>query len=320
VILELAGIAARPSFEDRYELRARLWLDGPHAGYLALDRVLGREVMLNVAYRTRDAEAMIEKGRILALLQHPNILPVFDLGVTGEGLPYFTRPGIRLEPMDEIIRRLERGGRFPDRDFPLKPIVASVRDACRAVIHTRALGYYHDDLHPGAILVGGEPREVFVADGWARIRREAGGDRANPDPPGFRCRLEYVDPMRARDLKESYEPQDDVFAFGGILHLILYGTPPNHFPGISDAGKRLQAIASRASQPREPGTIRPGIRSRGWWRGPSIRRLERICLRALDSDLARRQRDVEELTRELDGWIDGRWGSDYSGWADDRHP
>jgi serine/threonine protein kinase len=306
VNLELSGIVARPSFELRYELRTRLWLDGPHAGYLALDRVLGREVMVNIAHRARDAEAMIEKARILALLQHPNILTIFDLGVTGEGLPYFTRPKIALEPMDDMVRRLESGGTRPDRHFPLKLLVAAVRDACRTVIHARSLGCYHDDLHPGSILIGVGFRDVFVADGWARIRRKTGGEEANPDPPVFRCRLEYVDPRCARDGRESHEPQDDVFAFGGILHLILYGTPPNHFPGISETWKRLQAIVNSASEPRKPGKLRPGIRSRVWWGVSPTRNLERICLRALDSDLSVRQRDLEELGRGLDGWLDDR--------------
>jgi hypothetical protein len=306
VNLELPGIAARPSFEDRYELRAKLWLDGPHAGYLALDRVLGRDVVVNVAYRARDSDAVIEKARTLARLRHANILPIFDLGVTGEGLPFFTRPEIRLVPMDNMVRRLDCGGTSPNRDFPLKPLVTAVRDACLAVSYARGRGFYHDDLYPGTILVGGGFREVFVADGWASIRREAGHEPANPDPSGFRCRPDYVDPERARDLRESHDPQDDVFAFGGILYLILYGKPPNHLPGVSNAGKRLLAIACGAFEPRKPGKLRAGIRSQGWWKVPTIRNLGRICLRALDSNLDRRQRDVEELTRELDQWLDGR--------------
>src|SRR5882724_3600267 len=90
------------SFEDRYDLRRRLWLDGPHAGHLAIDRVLGREVEVHVAYRASDAAAFVEKARALILLRHPNILPIFDLGVTGEGLPFFTRSVIRLETMGEL--------------------------------------------------------------------------------------------------------------------------------------------------------------------------------------------------------------------------
>ena len=121
--------------------------------------------------------------RRAAQLRHPNILPVHDLGVTRETLPFFTEPRIECDSLDSLVRRPRGEEGNPVSPPPLKPLVGIVRDACRAVEYARGRGYCHDDLDPGSILVGTEFREVFVLGGWTRQPDDAGetegaGDRS----------------------------------------------------------------------------------------------------------------------------------------------
>ena len=92
--LDYLDIAASLSFKSRYELRRRRWLDGPYASWHAFDRILEREVIVNVAYRETDAarDGLTIRGhsptsgtRIYS--------PIFDLGFTIEALPY-TSPSL----------------------------------------------------------------------------------------------------------------------------------------------------------------------------------------------------------------------------------
>jgi hypothetical protein len=98
--------------------------------------------------------------------------PVPDFGIAGPGLAFFTTPVIEGEPLDRLLMRLEGDGTFPAGPVPLRRLVGSVRDACRAVEHARERGVVNRDLIPDFILVGDDFRDVVVNEGWERIRGE----------------------------------------------------------------------------------------------------------------------------------------------------
>src|SRR4051812_44161885 len=149
-----AEITALLPFENRYELRRRRWLDGPYESWEAFDRVQEREVVVNIAYHHAAGLGFIRQARIASALRHPNILPVFDLGFSGRRLPFFTTPLSRAVPLDDLLRRLEAGVDPVRAAFPIGPLVAVVRDACRAVEHAHRHGFLHLGISPGNILVG----------------------------------------------------------------------------------------------------------------------------------------------------------------------
>lgn len=301
--MEPADIAAILPFESRYELRRRRWMDGPHASWDAFDRVLGREVVVNVAYCSGHAARFIDQARTIAHLRHPNIYPVLDLGVTREALPYYTEPLIDCESLDSLVRRHEGDGRDPVSPLPLRSLVGIVRDACRALDYASRRGCCHDDLTPGSILIGTEFREVFVLGDWRRQRDDAGGGSGAVDRDSdmvMGC-LGYVSPEQLKFVPSFDGYANDVFRLGGILFFVLYGTPPNHKPG--GGGDTLRALVGGEFEPRRPGKLRTGIHP-GEVRGrSSLQSLERICLRALDGDPGRRQHGAGDLLRDLDGWL-----------------
>src|SRR5262245_49588083 len=165
-------------FEQRYDLRNQLWLDGPHGGWLALDRTLGREVVVNLPYRPDDDQWFLQMAQLRARLRHANLVPLYDLGATKDGKPFFTEPYIKATD----IRRLQLDGEDKPGGVTLPRLVSYLLDVCKAIAFIHANGYVHLELHPGNVLVVPESQEIFVVGGHpslppVRVVREGTGPR-----------------------------------------------------------------------------------------------------------------------------------------------
>jgi serine/threonine protein kinase len=295
--LDPAEIAALLPFEGRYELRRRRWLDGPHESWEAFDRVLEREVVVNRAYRSADASRFIRTAKVASALRHPNLLPVYDLGILGGDIPYFTTPSVPARPLDDLLRQVEREPGSEGVPFPLGPLVAAVRDACRAVEHAHRHGFLHLGLLPGSLLVGEGFGEVLLDGGWEEAA--ARGDERDGESY-FDCRPTYMSPEQIDGRRAGVGPAADVFGLGGILHVILFGTPPNHLPGMTGGLEVIKAVAGRRFDPRRPGTLRPLIRTR---RDRTMAHgLVPICLKSLAYEPGDRYPSAAALGADLDEW------------------
>jgi serine/threonine-protein kinase len=322
----LDRIAAQSHFEERYTLRERVFGGGMGEVWSAVDQILGREVAVKVARSDRADDALlrgqfIKEARVGGRLLHPNVLPVFDLGVTRDRRAYFTMRLVRGASLAASLDAVATGCATNLVDFPLRPVVAAFVRACRGVDFAHENGILHLDLKPHNILVSGF-QEVFVIDwGLARVddvddterlldlyheldsdgdfsgATGAGGGRIVGTPG-------YMAPEQATGKVELFGPATDVFGLGGVLYYILYSTPPLR----AASGPRDFAAALEAShQPQRRGRLREGILPRGR-RVPeplraSLDALEGICLRALERDPARRYRRVEDMIIDLNEWL-----------------
>ena len=269
--LELAEIAALLPFEKRYELRQRRWYDGPYESWVAFDRVLEREVVLNRAYPSFTAiPRFIKTAKAASTLRHPNLLPVFDLGVFEGVVPFYTTPSVPALPLKLHLWQLEREPGPINAPFPLKPLVAIVRDACGAVEHAHRHGFLHLDLHSESLLVEEGFREVFLVGDWEEAA--ARGDETK----GETCmafRPPYTSPEQIDEKGTGIGPATDVFGLGGILHVILFGTPPTFLPGRTKrggpdpgcrrAGLRPEAARHITPPDRQPTGSQDGPRTDG---------------------------------------------------------
>jgi len=289
-------IAGRLPFEERYELRRRRWLDGPHESWEAFDRVLEREVVVNRAYRLTDGVRFIKKAKIASALQHPNLLTVYDLGILENGIPFYTTPLVRAVPLNDLLRKVEPEPGPVDAPFPLRALVTAVRDACRAVEHAHRHGYLHLDIYPGNVLVEEGFQQVLLDVDWVVMSSQDGEMKVESF---FSIRPLFTSPEQIGDRGAGFGPATDVFGLGGLLHVILFGTPPNHLPGKS-ADAVVRAIADRAFEPRRPGTLRPGIRSSA--ARSKIERLVSICLKALAYEPQDRYPSAAAFGADLDAW------------------
>jgi serine/threonine protein kinase len=291
---ELAGVR---TFEERYEVRHRRWYDGHYGSWEAFDCLLEREVVVNIAYT--DFPGFIRSAKTASSFQHPGFLPVYDLGILDGGVPFYTMPPVRGEPISQLICKFDDDAPPTGDSFPLRPLVRAVRDACRALEYAHRQGLLHLDLHPNSLLIGENDHVVLDVNDW----KQAGAkDSGEAEPLAFLCRPSSMSPEQVPGVGPGVGPATYVFGLGGILHVILFGTPPNHLVGKMNAGDVLRAIAVRAFEPRCTGPMRRAIGS-GRDRRTALK-LVAICRKSLDYEPERRYQKAEELGEALDKWLE----------------
>ena len=143
------------------------------------DQLLNRTLAMKVLHRTllahpASVERFIQEAQVCAQLQHPNILPIHDLGVLEQGNPYMTMTEIRGDSFDEYIREahsVTTDGRWREsrRGWNLFRLVGVFQDVCKAVSHAHKRQVVHRDLKPQNIMVC-DRGEVLVVDwGLAKV-------------------------------------------------------------------------------------------------------------------------------------------------------
>ncbi|HKU63324.1 MAG TPA: protein kinase [Gemmatimonadales bacterium] len=232
------------SLAGRYEIERELGAGGMATVYVARDLRHRRQVALKVMRPdlrgTLGAERFLREIELVAGLQHPHIVPVFDSGAEGAGgdkLLWYTMP---LVDGESLRRRLQRERRLPIDEA--LTIAAQVADAL-AYAHGR--GVVHRDIKPENILLGGG--HAMVAD--FGIAKAAASD-SDPDAPitqlGFVVGTpHYMSPEQASG-GETIDARSDQYSLGCTIFEMLAGEPP--FAG--SAGKSVVAQSLTAPRPR----------------------------------------------------------------------
>lgn len=317
----LGRIAAQSHFEDRYELRAELARGGMGCVYRAYDHILRREVAVKVMLRGEAPAArgqFLKEARVGGRLLHPHVLSVFDLGVNRAGQLYYTMRLVDGASLQRCLAALDTGVSTKLVTYPLRKLVGAFLGVCRGIDFAHQNRVLHLDLKPANVLMSGF-EEVFVIDwGLARVDdvddtdqlldlyrptsadlAAARFDQTGPAGPAIGTPA-YMAPEQAGGHTGLFGPPTDVYGLGGILHYILYGTPPNRGSSLTSV-----LVATETAKARSP--LRRGILPRGRRIEPGVRdavaALEGIALKALDPDRARRHQTAEELVVELDEWL-----------------
>jgi serine/threonine-protein kinase len=211
------------------------------------DPILGRHLALKVLLTGRqgDADALRrfhEEAQIGGQLQHPGLVPVYELGSDPSGRPYFAMKLIEGRTLAALLR--ER--KSPSDDLP--HFLHIFEQVCQAVGYAHARGVIHRDLKPANIMVGAFG-EVQVMDwGLAKVLSQASPERPRPEGAttggdtvctersqsgGSESRAgsvmgtpAYMPPEQARGETERLDARADVFGLGAILCEILTGQPP----------------------------------------------------------------------------------------------
>jgi len=263
-----------------YTIEGELGRGGMGVVYAAVQVAAGRPVALKTirtgAFASpRDAALFRLEAATAAALDHPNIVPVYEVGEHG-GVLYFSMKRFA----STLAQRLRRGPLAAEEVARLGAVVA------RAVHHAHRLRVVHRDLKPGNILLD-EVGEPHVADfGLARRLDASTGLTVSGTVTGT---AEYMAPEQARGERQPTEAID-VYGLGGILYAGLTGRPPFRGPNPLDTMAQVQFAPVRP--PRE---VRPDV--------PAD--LERICLRCLAKDPADRYPSAEAVAEDLDRFLRG---------------
>ncbi|MBX3156735.1 MAG: serine/threonine protein kinase [Deltaproteobacteria bacterium] len=242
-----------------------------------VDRATGRSIAMKTVRKGADALALrrfAREARIQSQLEHPSIVPVYDVGLDGTGAPYITMKHVRGQSLASVITKLRAGDDATVRRFSQRKLLTVLSSVAMTVEYAHRRGVIHRDLKPDNIMLGPFD-EVYVLDwGLAAIVAEAepvvrisAQIAAVPDPDE-RASQPLVDSSPrpetatgsllgtpgylAPELLEGGRvatPSSDVYALGAILYEVLVWEPMNR--GESVAQKLGQALDLDGPSPRE---------------------------------------------------------------------
>jgi PAS domain S-box-containing protein len=277
--------------------------------WLAHDADLGRNVALK-ELRPEQAEhatlgaRFLQEARITGQLEHPGIVPVYELVRPDDGRqPFYTMRFVKGRTLSEAARDYHRKRLVGQADaLDLPALLNAFVTVCNTVAYAHSRGVIHRDLKgPNVIL--GDFGEVVVLDwGLAKLvgRPEDAPDAslvASPDGAGtdsaYTVQGEaigtpaYMAPEQAAGQLDKIDRRTDVYGLGAILYEILTGVPPVTGAATEEVLRKVQ----------EEGPVPP---RQLWPEAPAA--LEALCLRALAKRPEDRPAAAADLAREVQGW------------------
>ena len=223
----------------RYEILEELGRGGMGEVHSAFDRRIGRLVAVKRCRRSGDAavdvERFLREACVQGQLEHPTVVPLYDIEVAGDGEISFTMKRVRGRTLKAILSALQAGDREADERYPTHKLLADFATVCLGVAFAHSRGVLHRDLKPENVMLG-EFGEVYVLDwGVAKIgnaKEGAAGD-ALLVPGTTQATVSgsligtpgYMAPEQCRGQIELVGPRSDVYALGAILFEISRSSP-----------------------------------------------------------------------------------------------
>lgn len=272
------------TFVERYEIQDVVGSGGMGLVYKARHLLMHRTVAIKVLTLKAQAETVMRfkaEAQAISVLSHPNILSVFDFGVSLDGQPYMVMDFLEGAGLDAI---LDREGRLPpDR------CVRIFEQISLGLAHAHAKGVIHRDVKPSNVMVvnfEGKPDFVKIVDfGIAKMLRPPTSESENLTRTGeiFGSPM-YMSPEQCRGLK--LDARADVYSFGAMMYRALSGSP------IFDTADVLQIMFHQVTEmPRPFSRVCPEHQI------PEA--LEQIVFKCLAKDPADRFQSMNEIGEAL---------------------
>lgn len=142
--------------------------------YSCWDTMMGRSVAMKMllpefANDKRERRRFLREARVTAQLQHPNTVPVYEIGRDDAGRLYFTMKRIAGDNFFQILRKLSRGDESAVAAFPLDEQLQVIIQSCQALAYAHAHGVVHRDIKPENIWVGKFGEVILLDWGVAKV-------------------------------------------------------------------------------------------------------------------------------------------------------
>jgi serine/threonine-protein kinase len=257
-----------------------------HVALKRLDKELARVAF----YR----DGFIAEAQMTGQLEHPNIVPVHELAVDPNGVPYFTMKLVQGVSFDKWLKAPTR---LPGSSERLEAALEIVVKVCDAVAYAHHRGVVHRDIKPENIMVAGFG-QVYVMDwGLSRLTRTrpASGANSQMEAPGPVGTPGYMAPEQARGRPDEMDERCDIFGIGALLYEIVSGREP--FGSHHDTEALMQRTRDGQVVPIDTALSKAGL-------GAS-KRLRTIVERATQPDPRDRYQSVVELQRDIQSFLRG---------------
>jgi serine/threonine-protein kinase len=301
-------------FESRYETSSMLGQGGMGEVRVCRDRRIGREVALKVVHEKYAArldmkERFLREARVQGQLEHPSIVPVYDLARGPDGAPYFTMKRVRGHTLEKIIDALKAGDDEAKRKYSPRKLLAAITSVCLALDFVHARGVVHRDLKPSNVMLG-DFGEVYLLDwGLAKIlgasevvdapaSTVSSQERVTSAPsvltsagtllgtPGYMPREQLVGHLL------DIDGRADVYALGAILFEILTLQRLHVGATIQEVLKStMEGVDARASARAPERDVPP--------------ELEAICVKATATAPDDRYATAREMSDAIERYLDG---------------
>ncbi len=261
-----------------YEIVAPLGEGGMAAVYKAYQPSMNRYVALKILPQSLAKDPQFvgrfqQEAKVLAKLQHPHVLPVFDFG-EAEGYTYIVMPLVESGTLTELLQ---------GRPLSLKQIRSLISQIGEALDYAHARGLVHRDVKPSNVLVDGRGNCLLTDFGLAKIVE---GSAKFTDTGGILGTPAYMSPEQGRGM--PIDGRSDIYSLGVMLYEMATGKPP------FDAETPIAIVFKHIQDPLPPpAALNPDL--------PEA--VERVILKALAKDPADRFQTAREMVAALQAAI-----------------
>ncbi len=289
----------------RYSQQETIGAGGMGEIVLCIEQNTRREVAMKrmlptAAGHAKQRARFVEEAQVTAQLEHPNIVPVHELGRDADGAIYFTMKLVKGRSLGEILTAARDG----EESHSLVELLGVFLKVCDGVAFAHSRGVVHRDLKPANIMVG-DFGEVLVMDwGIARIvgrdENEEGVKTNRQDATAMHTMVgsimgspPYMPPEQAAGELEKIDHRSDIYSLGAILYTILALKSPVEG---GTARAILDTVIAGDIQPPEQRAADRDI----------PRELSAVVMKCLARFRGRRYQSVPDLQRDVSLYLEGR--------------
>jgi len=312
--------------ENRYSASKKLNQGGMKTIWEVDDHRTARKVAMALIQDSKiaseeDIDSFLYEARLTANLQHPNIIPIYDIALDENGNPYFTMKALKGETLGKIIKQLRNGNKEYRQRYTRTRLLGIFLKVCNAIDYAHTKGVIHLDLKPSNVNIGdfgdvqvldwglstlithlseydGEPvswhsiDEVSLEDGQTLTRYLESSAKRRERKNVVGGTPGYMSPEQAQGVPADIDFQTDVYMLGAMLYETLTYRCPIEGGTVKESLQK---------------TVRGDFPSPGR-RAPELRippALSAIAMKAMEIDPTDRYPNVAALIRDIQKYQEG---------------